>query len=264
MEKKKQVTEIPLEKVKSLMEHLSSLPRIWIIIVTVIILLSMFEITQTTEKNAEGTNTNFTVNFHLTTITVVLVALIWLPSLLRVISLLGGGIKTSVGEASTEGLLAHFSMAIDPSLKELPHISQKLVDEKKQTNLEAEEIYTTTPAERAKERANIYERNRDIFLVHVLQPSKVPTQKYDIFIYLIGHQQKDLSDIKKAEFFFGRYWGNKIFTGKKIGDVIGVSTSAYGSFLCTCLITFSDDSQVSLYRYIDFEMGDVVNKALTT
>jgi hypothetical protein len=38
---------------------------------------------------------------------------------------------------------------------------------------------------------------------------------------------------------------------------MGVRLSAYGPFLCTCLVTFEDGEQVSLYRYIDFEMGEV-------
>ena len=46
--------------------------------------------------------------------------------------------------------------------------------------------------------------------------------------------------------------------GHHEGDVIEVRVSAYGSFLCTCLVTFEDGEQVSLYRYIDFEMGKVI------
>jgi hypothetical protein len=64
----------------------------------------------------------------------------------------------------------------------------------------------------------------------------------------------DLSDVKSAEFFFGKYWGNQIFKVQREGSRIGISTSAYGPFLCTCLVTFADDTQVMLERYIDFEM----------
>jgi hypothetical protein len=85
-------------------------------------------------------------------------------------------------------------------------------------------------------------------------------QRYDVFIYLLQHGGGSVSNVKKAEFFFGNNWGNKIFEGSREGDVIGVRTSAYGSFLCTCLVTFKDGYQASLYRYIDFEMGHVVSE----
>jgi hypothetical protein len=117
--------------------------------------------------------------------------------------------------------------------------------------------------ERIKQRHSIYEKHRDLFIVHVLSPSQVKGQEYDVFIYLIRHdgdQEKpaDLSDVEKAEFFFGGSWGNRIFVGTRKGKHIGVSTSAYGSFLCTCLVTFKDGEHAMLDRYVDFEMGDLL------
>lgn len=128
MEKKKEITEDKesLQTIKSLMDYLSSIPPFWLVVVVVIILLSMFEVTQTTGSDAEGKTTNLIMNFHLTSTTVALVALIWLPSLVRLISLLGGGVKTSVGEASTPGLLDHFSTAIDSSIKKLPEVDKQV------------------------------------------------------------------------------------------------------------------------------------------
>ena len=56
--------------------------------------------------------------------------------------------------------------------------------------------------------------------------------------------------------------GNRIFEGTREGNMIGVSTSAYGSFLCTCLVKFTDSKEVVLNRYIDFEMGEVLTRTL--
>jgi hypothetical protein len=42
--------------------------------------------------------TGLSLTFHVTTITALFFALIWLPALLRVFALLGGGIKTPFGE----------------------------------------------------------------------------------------------------------------------------------------------------------------------
>ncbi len=119
-----------------------------------------------------------------------------------------------------------------------------------------------TAEERRKQRQAIYQQNRDLFVTHVLTPAAQPGQQYDIYIYLIRHDgdedvPKDLSDVVKAEFFFGSYWDNQIFTGTWAGTRLGVRTSAYGPFLCTCLVTFADGYQAMIYRYIDFEMGQL-------
>jgi hypothetical protein len=109
--------------------------------------------------------------------------------------------------------------------------------------------------DRAIERNGIYEQNRGLFLTHVLSPSSKPGQKYDIFIYLIRHKTTELSDVEYAEFFFGHMWGNEIFKEKQKKAMIGVSTSAYGPFLCTCHVHMKDGKVIKLSRYIDFEMG---------
>jgi nucleoside phosphorylase len=124
----------------------------------------------------------------------------------------------------------------------------------------SEEQILSTPLGRSKERTAEYDRTQKMFLVHVLTPSDKQNQKYDIYIYAKRHRDDDISDVLKAEFFFGKSWGNRIFPGTREGNRIGVATSAYGPFLCTCLITFKTGDQVMLHRYIDFEMGGVVDK----
>jgi hypothetical protein len=69
----------------------------WLVTIAVAVILSLFEVT----KNAEGA---YIVNFRVTIATVVLLALFWLPFLLKVIALSGGGLKTSAGEANILGL----------------------------------------------------------------------------------------------------------------------------------------------------------------
>src|SRR4051812_173776 len=51
-----------------------------------------------------------------TSLTAVLLALIWLPALLRVLGVAGGGVKTPAGEATTPGLARLFD-AVDPEMK---------------------------------------------------------------------------------------------------------------------------------------------------
>jgi hypothetical protein len=120
--------------------------------------------------------------------------------------------------------------------------------------------------EMEREREKIYRDNRFMVLVHELTPSSKPGFKYDISIYAKRHKRRggsdDIFDVVKAEFYFGKSFGGQIFTGQRKGDVIGVTTSAYGTFLCICRITFEDGEKIMIHRFIDFEMGDVVQKIL--
>jgi len=114
--------------------------------------------------------------------------------------------------------------------------------------------------EREKHRISIYEHNRGLFLTHVIIPSKRKEYK-DIYIYLIRHKpidnnKQNFLDIAYAEFFFGHMWGNEVFKVEAKKGIIGISTSAYAPFLCTCIIKMKDESEIELHRYIDFEAGN--------
>ncbi len=107
------------------------------------------------------------------------------------------------------------------------------------------------------ERNNIYTINSGIFLAHILSPSNAPGQLYDVFIFLVRHKSTNFDDIAHAEFFFGAYWGNKVYRETRKDGLIGISTTAYGPFLCTCRVTMKKGDVIRLHRYIDFEMGRV-------
>jgi hypothetical protein len=108
-----------------------------------------------------------------------------------------------------------------------------------------------------------YARTHRLELVHIYKPSARRGQKYDVSIYLMRHhsgeeanQTTGFTEIEKAEFFFGVSWGNRIFTAVNDGGVVGVNTSAWGTFLATCRVIFNDGSApVVLHRYVDFEMA---------
>ena len=105
------------------------------------------------------------------------------------------------------------------------------------------------------ERRNaIYADHRNVFLTHIIRPASKPGQTFEVFIYLIRHKSDDFSDIRVAEFFLGPYWENKVFPAVEKSGFIGISTSAYGTFLCVCRVTFTDGAHLYLQRYIDFEM----------
>lgn len=107
------------------------------------------------------------------------------------------------------------------------------------------------------ERKTVYNDNRNLFLTHVIRPTTEQGQKYEVFIYLIRHHGQNFEDVESAEFFLGPYWRNRVFQRKEQNGKIGLSTAAYGTFLCTCWVKMKDNEKIFLTRYIDFEMGRV-------
>lgn len=128
-------------------------------------------------------------------------------------------------------------------------------------------IISPSVNDREEHRVSIYKENRGLFLTHLIYPTDKTGQGWDIFIYMIRHQEKGtddigFSDIKKAEFFFGHMWGNQIYEEKVKHGIIGVKTSAYAPFLCTCFVTMTDGVEIRLNRYIDFEIEKIIKNKL--
>lgn len=111
---------------------------------------------------------------------------------------------------------------------------------------------TWTAKEWNEHRYGKYKASRDLFLVHSLAPSSDPKQVFDIFIYLQRHNSADLSDVKEAEFFLGRYWKDQVFRAPNKGKALGIAVSAYGEFLCVCRVKFKNGDTALLERYINF------------
>jgi len=158
---------------------------------------------------------------------------------------------------------------VGADLRNLPRVEPHLEASSSSAPAQTKALLNTTSrnqiidhsiVDRSKQRDDSYQRCRGIFLAHVIAQSVDPNQLYDIFVYLIRHKSHDFGDVECAEFFFGKYWGNEIFREDNDGGVIGLSTSAYGPFLCTCLVTFKDGQKVMLERYIDFEMGKYLSQ----
>jgi len=132
---------------------------------------------------------------------------------------------------------------IGQELRDLDYADQTAITTQEIPNLKDREI----------ERTKIYENNKGLFLTHIIAPSTKTDQKYDIFIYLLRHKSENFSDIDKVEFFFGHMWSNQVFTEFEKNGIIGIATSAYAPFLCTCTVIFKDKSSILINRYIDFE-----------
>jgi hypothetical protein len=88
-----------LERIEKLLAAVLKVPRAW----TVLALGGAIASSITVGRDARGV---YGFEFRVTWITAVVVALVWLPALLRVTSLVGGGVKASASgvEATTGGL----------------------------------------------------------------------------------------------------------------------------------------------------------------
>lgn len=117
------------------------------------------------------------------------------------------------------------------------------------------------------ERAAEYARVDGYMLAHLYRPSSVNGQTFDIFIFLVRHRKgsdgpprRNFNEILSIEFFFGDAWGNEVFMVNNSGGVLGVHTSAWGSFLASARLIFKDPNRapITLHRYIDFHMLQAV------
>lgn len=160
---------------------------------------------------------------------------------------------------------AKFKLSPPESVLALPKVEQ----------LGGQKLVGERPLVLTKEgRASIYEKNRGVFLTHVFEPT-IRDGRYTVQIYLIGHRKyasdvKDASEVnslgavKKVSFYLGDMWQDEVFSRTPDdGQPIGITLTAYGPFLCTCVVTFDDDCSIELYRYIDFEMQWVFLSSIT-
>jgi hypothetical protein len=114
-------------------------------------------------------------------------------------------------------------------------------------------------------REKSYSKNKNLFLVHRVQPTgrlhpatKLPT--YDVSAYLVPHKNFGrMNDIKSVEYYFGRHFGlSQSEYGMKYivdngSEGFAVKINAYGPTLCEARIFFHDGEETTVSRYLDFE-----------
>ena len=106
----------------------------------------------------------------------------------------------------------------------------------------------------SQDRMRTYERMRRLFLVHVLTPSIVRGQKYDIYIYVKRHRDVTVEDGTRRV-LLRKILGQPNLSGEACRKQAPRATLRIRSILCTCQVTFKDGVSEMLYRYVDFEMG---------
>ena len=120
------------------------LQKSWLVVIGSLTLLSMLNLAWVPSKGLSFT-------FQITAITAVVIALTWLPALLRVFALVGGGIKTPVGEVTSSGLgtLAQsldqetLGVLITRTARAEEHVSPWQQAEARQIRHELEEVYVS-------------------------------------------------------------------------------------------------------------------------
>ncbi|MBW4565462.1 MAG: hypothetical protein KME32_31130 [Mojavia pulchra JT2-VF2] len=88
--------QISRETVDWLLRRIIHIPKNWLIISSIFILLSTFQI---------NGGEKLTFKFEVTNTTAIFLALLWLPSVLKIFVLTGGALKTPVGEISSSNMM---------------------------------------------------------------------------------------------------------------------------------------------------------------
>ena len=127
------------------------------------------------------------------------------------------------------------------------------------TEIQSQYFRTTNDDDgtRENERSKIYTDLRGVMLVHKIYKSQSKNQLYDILIYVVPKKGCNIIQVTSVQYYFGKFWKNRVFTATDRSNGFAIATSAYGSFLCTAKINFNDGASETVYRFIDFEMGDV-------
>ncbi len=107
------------------------------------------------------------------------------------------------------------------------------------------------------DRNNYYKVQRGAMLVHKIFKSQKDGQLYDILIYIVPKKDCNLIQVSSVDYYFGKFWNQNIYTSSDRSNGFAIATSAYGAFLCTAKLNFNDGTSETVYRFIDFEMGDV-------
>lgn len=196
------------------------------------------------------------------TITWAVLILIVLSSFHKPLQNMLVSLQKRVGGGSIEVITGFFTLKLG-ELRNLEYIESDTTEATLHIAESINNDKVNLPKKWLNNRNDIYQNNRGIFLVHVLEPSKISNQEFDIFIFLLQHNSiqrpADRSvEIDYSEFFFGPAWKNRLFTIQNTGGPIGLHTSAHGPFLATCRVVFKDGYEIILDRYVDFEMGKKV------
>ena len=108
----------------------------------------------------------------------------------------GGGVKFNAGIVSGE-------------LPEFVHDLPKVEPTNPKLTVEGERKQIPLWTEKRQE---IIDRNREVFLAHIIAPSKIQEQQgqkkwFDVYIFLARHHKVANAEIDYAEFFLGKSWG---------------------------------------------------------
>lgn len=110
-----------------------------------------------------------------------------------------------------------------------------------------------------------YKNQRNLMLVHTIKPSDPPEfiegyRVFDVSVFLHPHRTFGrLNDVKRVTYFFGEKWGKGKHGSKYVvssgNNQFAMSAQMHGTFLCVATITFQDDTEVEVVRYLDVEMA---------
>ncbi|NMG11331.1 hypothetical protein [Brasilonema sp. UFV-L1] len=136
---------ISREAVDWLLQRIFQLPKKWLIITIILILISTCEIGWSKKEL-------FSFKFKVTNTTAIFLSLIWLPSILKVFALSGGALKTPLGEIGGSGMKTMLESLTSDSLgflieqtKRAEEVAPpKQQEEMRQISREWQKVYAST------------------------------------------------------------------------------------------------------------------------
>jgi hypothetical protein len=135
----------------------------------------------------------------------------------------------------------------------------KSVQRRAPKNMDGNDINTD---EWNNKRYAVYNLSRDVFIHYDVETSSDIFQRFDITIRLVrkasrevSRARDDLSDVQRAEFFFGPWFGNRVHSVDNVDGKIGIIIAAYGEFLAYCRVHFRDGYSADISQFIRFPEG---------
>ncbi|MBW4632408.1 MAG: hypothetical protein KME30_11070 [Iphinoe sp. HA4291-MV1] len=156
---------ISREAVDWLLQRIFQLPKKWLIISIILILISVCEISWSKKEL-------FSFKFRVTNTTAIFLSLVWLPSILKVFALSGGALKTPLGEIGGSGMKTMLESLTADSLGFLIEQTKRAEEvappqqqkEMRQIRREWQKVYASTvPASEARqEMERLAERYKEL------------------------------------------------------------------------------------------------------
>jgi hypothetical protein len=112
-----------------------------------------------------------------------------------------------------------------------------------------------------RKKKEIFDEMHSWFLAHTLYRSEIEDQRFDVMIYVVGHENDLMLEIMEVRYFLGKYWGDKKIVSRDRMNAFAVVISTRKPTLCYAEIVLRDETVIPTWRFLDFEMAHLATSA---